>query len=80
MTAKRKPKKWIASATENSHGQFKAKAEKAGESTTEYAKEKVGAPGKLGKEARLAEALMGMHHKHKPRSAKDIRGRLYGAK
>jgi transcription antitermination factor NusA-like protein len=55
--------KWIAGATEHSHGQFKAKAEKAGESTAEYAKEKASAPGKLGKQARLAETLMGLHSK-----------------
>lgn len=76
MAEKRKPKKWIAEATSNSHGQFKAKAEKAGKSTAEYAEEKVSAPGKLGKQARLAESLMGLHH----RPAKDVRKRLYGEK
>ena len=58
-------KKWIAKATENAHGQFRRKAEAAGESTREFAKEKEHAGGKLGKEAVLAETLMGMHHKSK---------------
>lgn len=59
-----KPKrKWIKAATANAHGQFREKAEKAGETTREFAEEKADAPGKLGKEARLAESLMGMHHK-----------------
>lgn len=54
-----KKKHWIKSATKNSHGQFRAKAEAAGETTRKFAREKEDAPGKLGKEARLAEALMG---------------------
>ncbi len=55
--------KFIKKATANAHGQFRRKAEAAGETTREFAKEKEGAPGKLGKEARLATTLMGMHHK-----------------
>ncbi len=55
-------KNWVKSATSNAHGQFRKKAEAAGESTAEYAKEKANAPGLLGKQARLAQALMGMHH------------------
>ena len=58
-------KKWIKSATSNAHGQFRAKAERAGESTAEFASEHSGDSGKLGKEARLAKTLMGMNHKHK---------------
>lgn len=54
--------KFIAKATENAHGQFRAKAEKAGKSTREFAEEKSDAPGLLGKQARLAKTLMGMHH------------------
>lgn len=54
-------KKWIQSATANAHGQFKAKAKKAGESTREYANEHKGDKGKTGKQARLALTLMGMH-------------------
>lgn len=49
-------KKWMKEAFANSHGQFKAKAEKAGKSTAAFAKDKASAPGKLGKQARLAEA------------------------
>ena len=41
----------------------KKKAEAAGMSTTAYAKKEAGASGALGKEARLAETLMGMHKK-----------------
>lgn len=56
-------KKFIKAATANAHGQFKAKAEAAGKTTREFAAEKASAPGKLGKQARLASTLMGMHHK-----------------
>lgn len=54
-------KKWIKGAIKHP-GAFKAKAEAAGKTTSEFAEEKAGAPGKLGKEARLASTLMGMHH------------------
>jgi hypothetical protein len=57
--------KWISGATENAHGQFRAKAQKAGMTTAAYAKKEEHAPGKLGDEARLAETLMGMHHSKK---------------
>jgi hypothetical protein len=55
-------KKWMAKAFANSHGQFKAKAEKAGESTKSFAEEHKGDKGKTGKQARLA--LAGMKAKH----------------
>lgn len=55
-------KKWIKSATSNAHGQFRKKAEAAGESTKEFAKDKADAPGRLGRQARLAENLMSMKH------------------
>jgi len=55
--AKRKIK-WIQKATENAHGQFRRKAEAAGETTREFAKEHENFPGKLGRQARLAENLM----------------------
>ena len=61
-------KKWIAKATENSHGQFKAKAEKAGETTREFAAAHEHDSGKTGKQARLAETLMGMKHGSKKSS------------
>lgn len=56
-------KKWIKAAINPAHkGEFKAKAEAAGKTTREFAAEKSDAPGKLGKQARLAETLIGMHH------------------
>jgi hypothetical protein len=54
-------KHWMAKAFANAHGQFKAKAKKAGESTKEYASAEAGAKGKTGKQARLA--LVGMRAK-----------------
>lgn len=54
-----KKHRWIKKATSNAHGQFKAKAEKAGESTREFANEKKGTSGKTGAQARLALNLMG---------------------
>lgn len=71
-------RKWIKAATENAHGQFKAKAEKAGKSTAEFAKEHEDDGGKTGKQARLAETLM--HMNHKPRSQKSARKAMYGSK
>lgn len=53
-----KKKKWIQKATEGAHGQFRAKAERAGESTHAFAEEHKGESGKTGKQARLALALM----------------------
>jgi hypothetical protein len=58
-------KRWIAKATSNAHGQFRAKAEKAGMTTREFAKKHESDSGKTGKQARLAETLMGMSHKRK---------------
>lgn len=58
-----KPHKFIKKATANAHGQFRAKAEAAGKTTREFAAEKADAPGKLGKQARLAETLMSMNKK-----------------
>ncbi|WP_017773834.1 hypothetical protein [Paraburkholderia kururiensis] len=56
-------KKWIQGATEHAHGQFRRKAEAAGESTREFAEEHKGDKGKTGAQARLALTLMGTHHK-----------------
>jgi len=54
--------KWIKSAIKPEHkGAFKAKAEAAGKSTREFAAEHAGDSGTLGKQARLAQTLMGMH-------------------
>ena len=52
-------KNWIAGAIKRP-GAFSAKAEKAGKSTAAYASEKSDAPGRLGKQARLAKVLMGL--------------------
>ena len=62
-------KKWIKSAVPESHkGIFGAKAERAGETTHEYAEEKKNAGGTLGKEANLALTFEGMHHGGKKKS------------
>lgn len=55
-------KKFMGQAFANSHGQFKAKAKKAGMSTRAYAAKEAGAPGLLGKQARLAEVGMNANH------------------
>ena len=55
--------KWIKKATEGAHGQFRKKAQKAGESTAEFAKDHENDSGKTGKQARLAETLMGIGKK-----------------
>lgn len=54
--------RWIKKAVSGAHGQFRRKAEAAGESTREFAREHEHDSGKTGKQARLAETLMGMHH------------------
>lgn len=55
-----KKTKWLQSAkkrmeSKGTVGLFGKKAAAAGESTREYAQEKAGAPGVLGKEARFAK-------------------------
>lgn len=65
-------KKWIKQATENSHGQFRKKAERAGKSTLEYAHEHDKDGRKTGKQAVLAENLIHAAKKKKPHHA------LYG--
>jgi len=47
---------WIAGAVKHP-GAFTAKAKAAGKSVAAYAAEKKGAPGVLGKQARLAQTL-----------------------
>jgi hypothetical protein len=57
-------KNWIAGAINpKTKGSFSAAAKKAGESTAEYAQEKSGASGKLGRRARLAQTLEKMRKK-----------------
>lgn len=58
-------KKWISKATKNARGQFAAKAKRAGMSTAAYARKKKDAPGKLGKQARLALTLGKMRKKRR---------------
>jgi hypothetical protein len=54
-------KHWIAGAVKHP-GALKKKAKAAGESTKEFASAHAGDKGTTGKQARLAETLMGMHH------------------
>lgn len=81
MAEEKPKKKWIKSATKESHGQFREKAERHGESTDAYASEHEHDSGKLGKEARLAKNLMGMHHGAKKHaSSRHIMNSFYGHK
>ncbi len=52
---------WIAKATSQHKGAFRRAAEKAGKSTEEYAEEKKGSSGTIGKRARLALTLRKMN-------------------
>lgn len=58
-------KKWIQKATANSHGQFKAKAQKAGMTTADFAQKMQHAKTKTGAQARLAMNLMSLNHSNK---------------
>jgi hypothetical protein len=66
-------KGWIKKAVSGAPGAFRKKAEAAGESTREFASEKKDAPGKTGKQARLASTLMGLsgHSRGKSKLYKD---------
>lgn len=55
-------KNWVKGAIKHP-GAFKAQAERAGESTREFAQEHKHDSGKTGQRARLAITLMGMSHK-----------------
>jgi hypothetical protein len=84
--------KWISGAVDDAHGQFREKAERAGMSTAAFARLHKNSPGLIGKQARLARVLMGMHHGHapentkhhedkpKPKSSRDKRESRYGKK
>lgn len=64
MADEPKKSKWIKKAVKPSRkGVFKEKAERAGMSTAAYAEKEKDAPGKLGKEARLAKTFAGMRKK-----------------
>jgi hypothetical protein len=54
---------WIAKATSKHKGSFSAAAKRAGKSTQEFAEEKSGASGTIGKRARLALTLSKMRKK-----------------
>ena len=58
-----KERHFMAKAFANAHGQFKAKAKAAGESTREFAEEHKHSKGRTGQQARLA--LVGMRASHK---------------
>ena len=60
--------KWIRKAVPASHeGVFTRKAEAAGKSVAEYAAEEKDAPGKIGREARLAQTFEHMAARKKSR-------------
>lgn len=63
--------KWIQAA-HLKKGSFTAKAKKAGKSVSEYAAEKAGAPGRLGKQARLAQTFRKMAARRKHRHGKGV--------
>jgi hypothetical protein len=72
-----KRKKWISKAITPSHkGEFRAKAEAAGKSTREFAKEHEHDSGKTGAQARLAETLMGMRHRKSKMYSEKSRARM----
>lgn len=54
--------KWIQGAIKHP-GSFRSLAKKHGKSTKEEAEDDKSKGGKVGKRARLALTLMGMHHK-----------------
>lgn len=60
-------KNWMKKAFANAHGQFSEKAKAAGKSTKAYAEEEASAPGKTGRQARLA--LIGMGKSVPPKKA-----------
>lgn len=69
-------KRWIKDVVSKHPGVFSAKAEKAGKSTAEFAEEKSDAPGKVGRQARLAQTLMSLH-KGRSDKAKSRMGKMY---
>jgi hypothetical protein len=72
-------KKWMRGVVKPSRkGVFTAKANAAGQSVHEYAEEKKGAGGTLGKEANLALTFEKTAHKHKVK--KSLMKKMYGKK
>jgi len=80
MAEEKHKKKWMQHAFDNAHGQFKAKAEHAGESTGAYAREHEHDSGKTGKQARLALVGMHAHHHAKPVSPSKMMKSMYHGK
>lgn len=66
-------KNFIQDATADAHGQFAAKAQKAGMSTITFARKKKHAKGVTGKQARLAATLMGMNKNKKKAPVKPLK-------
>lgn len=62
--AKRRKNRWIQGAIKRP-GSFAAKAKRAGMSTMEYARKKKNAPGRLGRQARLALTLSKFRRRRK---------------
>ena len=62
------PKHWMQKAFANAHGQFKKKAQAAGESTSEFANENKGAGGLLGRQANLAAIGIASSRKRKKKA------------
>jgi hypothetical protein len=63
----KKPKKWMGAESKREEsagtkGTFSAAAERAGQSTRDFAEEKKHAAGKTGKRARMALMYMGAKH------------------
>jgi hypothetical protein len=72
-----KSKKWMSKAFANSHGQFKAKAEKAGMSTAAFASKelKPGSHATTKTKRQAALAKVGMEASHKKSRSESWYGR-----
>lgn len=80
-------KKWIKNAINPDHkGELKAKAERAGESTEEFAHKHASGNSQTAKQSRLALTLMGMHKgkkeepKHKRPTVRGLMNKMHGTK
>lgn len=84
--SEKKAKKWIKGATENKGALHKHLGVPEGEKIPEEKlREATNSKNpKIRKEASLAMTLKGLHHgkeeKKKPRTGKEVRGKLYGTK
>jgi hypothetical protein len=65
MAEPKKKKGWIKKGASKHPGLFRKKAERAGETTREFAEEKKDVGGKLGKEANFALNAVGAAKKRK---------------